>query len=284
MKNYIIIIVILFYSVSFSSKAMDKKSDTSVKSEEFNSIQTREGKKVVGLDYYYNNEWREEKGKKVRYHYIWEDTTNSGYSELGKVIRNLNAGVAELKEKPAKNKLDKFSIYIIVDPDTKKENPNPNYIDRSATKVIVNWVKNGGVLVLFGNDKGNSEFEHFNKLAENFGIHFDEVSRNKVIDDKFDMGKFDNFPDQPIFNGVKKIYLKEISTLSLTPPAKPILTDSGDVIMASSNFGKGFVFAVGDPWLYNEYINNNKLPVGFENYKASENLFKWLLGKASVIR
>ena len=242
--------------------------------------------KVVGLDYYFNDEWKEDKtGKKVRYHYTWEDENiNSGYSKLGNIITHLDAGLTELPEAPTQKSLSRLSIYFIVDPDTKAENPNPHYIDSSSVKVIVNWVKNGGVLVLFGNDKGNAEFEHLNNLTENFGIQFNEVSRNRVVDDKFDMGKFDNFPDQPIFKGVKKIYLKEISTFSLTPPAKPILTDSGDVIMASSDFGKGFVFAVGDPWLYNEYIDNHKLPVGFENYKAAENLFKWLLSRAKPVR
>ena len=54
--------------------------------------------------------------------------------------------------------------------------------------------------------------------------------------------------------------------------------------MASSAFGAGFVFAVGDPWFYNEYIDNRKLPVGFENYKAAKNLFKWLLTKSKDIK
>ena len=251
----------------------------------YNSISYIGKNKVVGLDYYFNNEWKEDKdGKKIRYHYIWEDKDpNSGYSKLGDVITHLDAGLSELTDAPTKGSLDKLSIYIIVDPDTKKENPNPNYIDSSSIKAIVNWVKKGGVLALFGNDKGNAEFEHLNNLAENFGIHFNEVSRNRVVDDKYDMGKFDNLPEHPIFKDVKKIYLKEISTLSLKEPAEPVLTDSGYVIMASAKFGKGFVFAVGDPWLYNEYIDNHKLPIGFENYKAAENLFKWLLGKAKAV-
>ena len=250
-----------------------------------NSISYAGKNKVVGLDYYFNNEWKESKnGKKVRYHYIWEDEENSGYSQLGKIITLYDARLTELTGAPTRKSLNDLSMYIIVDPDTKQENPNPNYIDSNSIKVIVNWVKKGGVLVLFGNDKGNAEFEHLNNLSENFGIHFNEVSRNRVVDNKFDMGKFDNFPDHPIFKNVKKIYLKEISTLSLKDPAKPVLTDSGYVIMASANIGKGFVFAVGDPWLYNEYIDNNKLPIGFENYKAAENLFKWLLKKALVVR
>ncbi|MCL5031419.1 MAG: DUF4350 domain-containing protein [Bacteroidetes bacterium] len=137
--------------------------------------------KVVGLDYYFNDEWKKDKnGKEVQYHYTWEDTANSGYSELGDVIKNLGAEISELHAAPAKDNLRKINIYIIVDPDTPQENPHPNYIDDASIKNIADWVKAGGVLVLFANDKGNCEFGHFNKLAGNFRIHFNEDSRNYV--------------------------------------------------------------------------------------------------------
>ena len=285
MKSFLILLTVIFFSGLFYAQTPENKLQTSYNSVHVNTVQNAGAVKVVGLDYYFNNEWKVDKnGKKVRYHYIWEDTANSGYSRLGKIIKQLGAETGELKAAPSANSLNKFSIYIIVDPDTKQENPSPNYIDSNSIQVITKWVRNGGVLVLFGNDKGNAEFAHLNNLSGNFGIHFNEVSRNKVVDDKYDMGKFDNLPNNPVFKNIKKIYLKEISTLSLKEPAKPVLIDKGDIIMASSNFGKGFVFAVGDPWLYNEYIDNDKLPVGFENHKAAENLFKWLLEKASVIR
>ncbi len=51
----------------------------------------------------------------------------------------------------------------------------------------------------------------------------------------------------------------------------------GDVIIATAKYGKGTVFAVGDPWLYNEYVDGRKLPSEYENYKAAEDLVKWLL-------
>jgi unsaturated rhamnogalacturonyl hydrolase len=175
-------------------------------------------------------------------------------------------------------------MYIIVDPDTPAETPEPHYIDENAIKAIVDWVRSGGILVLLGNDKGNVEFEHFNKLSENFGIHFNEDSRNRVQGRDFEMGSFLGLPDHPLFKGVKKIYIKELSTLKISEPATSILTDRGDVIMSYVNFGSGAVFAVGDPWLYNEYFDNQKLPVGFENYKAAENLFEWLLKNARPVR
>jgi unsaturated rhamnogalacturonyl hydrolase len=51
------------------------------------------------------------------------------------------------------------------------------------------------------------------------------------------------------------------------------------VIIAVAKFGKGTVFAVGDPWLYNEYTDGRKLPADYENSQAAKDLVKWLLGK-----
>ena len=51
--------------------------------------------------------------------------------------------------------------------------------------------------------------------------------------------------------------------------------------MAVAKMGKGTVFAVGDPWLYNEYLDGRKLPASFENYKAAGDLVKWLLKQST---
>lgn len=269
----------LFSETSFCGSAQ-KNSNLSK-----NNLIFKGGVKVVGLDNYYNNEWKKNNdGKEVRFHYIWEDTANSGFSKLGNIIKGLGAEITELHEAPTMKDLSKFSIYFIVDPDTTTENPHPNYIEKDAIKNIVQWVKEGGVLVLFANDKGNCEFTHLNNLSENFGIHFNYVSLNRVQDDKYYQGKFDHLPNHPIFKGVSEIYMKEISTLKLQKPASSILTDKGNVIIASSKVGKGFVFAVGDPWIYNEYIDNHKLPKEYENYKAAQNLFKWLLDKSMKVK
>ena len=241
--------------------------------------------KVVGLDNFYNNEWKTDKdGKKVPFHYIWEDTENSGYSMLGKIINDLGAATTEIHEAPTPEDLKKVSIYFIVDPDTKKETDNPNYISEPAIKNITEWVNDGGVLILFANDSANCEFDHLNMLSEKFGIHFNKDFRNPVFGTKFEMGMFNKFPDHPIFKDVKQIYLKEICTLKLSGDAKPIFTDKGDVIMAGAQYGKGFVFALGDPWVYNEYIGHSRLPKDYENDKAAKNLFEWLLGKAQKVK
>jgi len=239
--------------------------------------------KVVGLDYFFNNEWRARKdGVRERFHYTWEDTTNSGFSLVGRNIDLLGADLDTLQCSPTDSVLNQCSVYIIVDPDTPAETDKPNYMSEDAIKVIVPWVERGGVLVIMENDKGNAEFEHFNTLAERFGIHFNEDSYHKVIGNNFETGKSDHLPSHPIFKDVKQIYMKEICSLKIEKPAEPILIENGLVFMASARVGKGLVFAAGDPWLYNEYFDSRKLPVEYENAKAGKNLFQWLLSNSSL--
>ncbi len=237
--------------------------------------------KLVMLDNFYNNEWKKDStGKQARYHYLWHDSTNSGFSALARIITNAGADIDTLCQQPTRQQLQRASIYIIVDSDTRKETENPNVIDTNAANTITEWVKSGGVLVLLGNDKGNAEFEHFNLLAEPFGIHFNEDCRNKVAGKDFATATFNNFPDHPLFTGVRKIFIKELSTLRIQSPAEAVLSDGRDVIMAQAKVGKGFVFAVGDPWLYNEYMGTWRLPEGYDNAKAGDNLFRWLLSNS----
>jgi unsaturated rhamnogalacturonyl hydrolase len=236
--------------------------------------------KTIGLDYFYNNEWKDGK----RYHYIWEDDQNSGFQELGNLFSGYGAKITAIKSFPSIKELDRLSVYIIVDPDTPQETAKPNYIDEKAIENISSWVKKGGVLVLLANDSNNCEFKNLNNLAEKFGITFNGDSKNRVTGKNYDMGAFTNLPDHELFKGVSKIYMKEISTLTIKEPAKAILKDKNYNIVAVSNIGNGTVLAIGDPWLYNEYFDNRKLPGDFENYKAAENLVKWLLKKSNKVK
>jgi unsaturated rhamnogalacturonyl hydrolase len=153
-------------------------------------------------------------------------------------------------------------------------------IDSAAADGVASWVHRGGVLVLLGNDKGNADLQGLSVLSSRFGIRFNEDSRNRVVGKDYQTGTFEQLPGHPLFRGVRKVYLKEISTLAVKSPAKPLLTEGNDIIMASARYGKGLVFAVGDPWLYNEYIDGRKLPDGYDNALAAKNLFQWLLSNA----
>ena len=56
------------------------------------------------------------------------------------------------------------------------------------------------------------------------------------------MGASTNLPDHPLFKGVSKIYIKEVSDISLSGTAKAILTENGKVLIAENNYGKGLCF------------------------------------------
>ncbi|HEX8072332.1 MAG TPA: DUF4350 domain-containing protein [Pyrinomonadaceae bacterium] len=234
--------------------------------------------RTVALDYYFNNESKKDAGGQLApYHYKWEEMPNSGFSLWAHVFHSYGAKTVALKDAPTAANLKGADIYIIVDPDTKAETDDPHFIEPAHVKAITDWVRRGGVLVLMGNDAGNAEFAHFNELAREFGIKFNEDSRNRVQGNEFATGLIRVPAAHPVFQRARALYLKEISTLAVTAPARPLVEDKGDVIMAVAKVGRGTVFAVGDPWLYNEYVDGRKLPPEFDNFKAAQDLTEWLL-------
>jgi unsaturated rhamnogalacturonyl hydrolase len=243
----------------------------------FLTLQNANSQSVVGLDTWFNNETNAKTGKP--FHYLWTDTEFSGYSRWGEIFTSRGAKITTVG-KPLAEVLSKIDIYIIVDPDTTTENPKPNYFTPDDIKAIKNWVKKGGVLAVLGNDAPNCEFTNFNKLMRQFGMSFNHVTLHPVTGTNFEMGASKNFIDHPLFKGVSKIYIKEVSDINLSGTAKAILSENGKVLMAENKFGKGYVFAIGDPWIYNEYIDHDRLPETFENRKAAENLTDLLLGFA----
>ncbi len=236
--------------------------------------------KTVLLDNYFNAEKKKDiTGTEKYWHYKWDEKSNGGFFLLGNVFNRYGVQNKTLSAAPTANNLKNANVYVIVDADNATENPAPNYVTDKDVNAVYNWVKAGGILVIFHNDKPNAEFEKFNKLSEKFGIHFNEDSRNHVEGNKFEQGALLINEGNPIFKTAKKVYLKEISTLKLSGTAKAIYTDKGDTLMAVAKVGKGTVFAVGDPWLYDEYTDGRKLPADFDNFKAADDLVKWLVGQ-----
>jgi unsaturated rhamnogalacturonyl hydrolase len=248
----------------------------SVEIERLQNLSAANGK-IVLLDSYFNDEHHKDiTGKIVSYHYKWDETTNNGFSTFGQVFNNYGFKTQTLYDEPTAQNLSKASVYIIVDPDIPAENPNTKYIEPAHIKAISNWVKAGGLLVVLDNDTGNAEFVHLNQLMAKFGIQFNLDSRNDVQGSQYEMGAIYIPAGNEIFKSAKKVHIKGISTLKVTAPATSALTDKGDVIIAVAKYGKGTVFAVGDPWFYNEYTDGRKLPYDFQNFEAANDLVKWL--------
>ena len=234
--------------------------------------------KTIMLDSYFNNEKKKnQSGNEVSWHYKWEELANGGISMWGEQFNNAGFKTSTLYTAPTAANLKNASVYIIVDPDTEKETPKPNFIGANDIKNITDWVKAGGILILMGNDTGNVEFDHFNQLAKNFGIQFNKDSKGRVIKNEYEMGKAIVPADHEIFKTAKQLYIKEYSTLKLVAPAKSVFIDKdGSNMMAVAKLGKGSVFAIGDPWLYNEYVDGRKLPAEYDNFNAGQDLVNWV--------
>lgn len=237
--------------------------------------------KTVLLDRYFNSEKRKNvAGKMVYWHYVWDEYSHPGLIAWGHSFNKYGAKLSSLDTAPTAANLKAASVYIIVDPDHIKDNPSPNYVSAKDVKAISNWVRAGGVLFLMANDSANCDLEHFNKLAGTFGISFTNKSRNMVKNDEFETGLVIPNDNKQIFSAPYKMYLKEISVLSVKAPAKAVVTKENDVIIAMAKYGKGTVLAVGDPWLYNEYVDGRKLPAEYANNTAAVDLVKWLLAQS----
>ena len=240
-------------------------------------------KQVFLLDDYYNAEKKKDiKGVEYAYHYKWPEMYNNGFSFLGNVITSNGLQTKTLSEAPTVSNLKDASIYMIVDPDNITDNPTPNYMNDKDAQEIYNWVKAGGVLVLFHNDKPNADFAAFNKLSDLFGIHFNEDTYNRVVGKDYEGGKIDVPTKHQILKNVQTIYQKEVCSITAKAPAKSVLTKGDLVIFATAKIGKGTVFATGDPWLYNEYTDGRMLPAMYQNAEAAKDLVKWLIAQIPV--
>jgi unsaturated rhamnogalacturonyl hydrolase len=239
-------------------------------------------RKTVLLDAWFNSQTRKNAaGQTELFHYKWDDDSNSGFAFFGRAFQRYGVNLATETTVPTMADLSKAQIYVMASPDIPVRNPVPHYMDKASGDVIQVWVKAGGVLILMENDVTNSEFNHFNSMSERFGIHFNPVIRNKVDGDHWEMATVMIPAGTGVFEHPHKAYLKEICTIRVSGPAKAVVTDQGDVLMAVAKYGKGTVLAVTDPWVYNEYVDRrNRLPLDYDGFAAAIDLAGWAVRQA----
>jgi unsaturated rhamnogalacturonyl hydrolase len=241
--------------------------------------------KTALVDAWFNSQTRKNAaGQTELFHYKWDDDSNNGFSFFGRAFQRYGVKLAEERTAPTAADLKKAQIYILASPDIPSKNPNPHFMDAKSVDVIADWVRAGGVLLLMENDGPNSEFEHFNTLSERFGIHFNAVLRNHVVGDDYAAGALMIPVGTGVFERSHRAYMKDTSTISVKAPAKAALVDRGDAMIAVAKYGKGTVFAVVDPWVYNEYTDRrNHLPVEYDNFDAAIDLAGWAV-RQSLLR
>jgi unsaturated rhamnogalacturonyl hydrolase len=234
--------------------------------------------RTVMLDSYFNNETRiDQSGNLVHWHYKWDERDDNGFSMWAGQFRRAGYQTSTLYTAPRMSNLKNSAVYIIVDPDTKKENKEPSFIAASDISAVSRWVKSGGVLLLMANDSANTELDNLNRLAAQFGVQFNKDSKGKVTGNQFDMGKITISGANPVFKTAHQVFIKEFSSLKLTGSAESILkNEDGDTVVAAVKFGRGTVLFIGDPWLYNEYVDGRKLPAEYDNFKAGKDVVNWI--------
>ncbi|MCC6293269.1 MAG: DUF4350 domain-containing protein [Bryobacterales bacterium] len=217
--------------------------------------------KVVAVDGWHNRE--------AQPHYSWDGTYMGGFSGLGQMLRGLGAELRTVREPFTAKSLAGIGTLIVADPDTPAETATPNLITDAEVSAAAEWVEKGGTLILLGNDPGNAEFARFNTLARRFGIEFLE---KKHIDGEGKSKLTLATASGGWFTPGLKFYAVDVAPLRVTPGgAETLLAERATPILVSLPVGSGRVVALGDPWLYNEYLYTQ------DNRRLAEELFRKLL-------
>ncbi|MFN7936377.1 MAG: DUF4350 domain-containing protein [Bryobacteraceae bacterium] len=226
-----------------------------------NPIYNTQTRKVVAVDGWHN--------KEPQPHYAWDGTYQGGFSGLGHMINGFGAATRTVTAPFTAKTLDGINVLIVVDPDTPQESTSPNYITDPEIDATAEWVKRGGTLLLLGNDPGNSEFPRMNALARRFGIEFEE---RKHADSNGNSKLTLATPAGGWFTPGLKFYGVDLAPLRVTATnAETLLAERQTPMMVSVPHGAGRVIALGDPWLYNEYLYTQ------DNRRIAEELFRRLL-------
>jgi len=234
--------------------------------------------RTVLVDGWFNSQQRTDAfGQQVYFHYKWSTWDEPGYSLFGHIFRNFGADTKELDAEPTLANLEGVQVYLIVSPDNADKNPHPHYANAEDATQIAQWVKAGGVLMIMENDTSYADLDHFNVVSEKFGIHFNSVLRKHVVGTNWEQGKILIDRNGPIFHHPHTIFVKDVCTISVSGPAHAVLTEGDDIFMASGHYGKGTVYAMVDPWLYNEYTDGRRLPATYDNFAAGNELVRWVL-------
>src|SRR3984885_16071928 len=229
------------------------------------------------VDAWFNSQQRTNAAGQLEYfHYKWNDDSNSGFSLVGDVFHKDGVSTDTLYTAPTIANLKGAQIYIIVSPDIPSKNPQPHYLQPEDARQVAAWVQAGGVLVLMANDPANGEIEHLDQLADVFGIHFNPVLSHHVIGKAHDTGRIAVAGGGPLFHYPHTLFMKDTCTISVKGAAASLLEDRGDILMASAKYVKGSVFALADPWVYNEYTNGQNLPPEYDNLAGAVELVHWL--------
>jgi len=235
---------------------------------------------TVLVDAWFNSQQRKNAaGQTESFHYKWNDFSNDGYSLFGHLFERQGTTLDTLFTAPTASSLRHAQIYIIASPDNLAKNPHPHYATEQGGAELSAWVQQGGTLLLLENDPANADIEHFNHIADRFGIHFNAVLSHHVVGTDYAAAEIPVKPDGDLFHSPHVLYMKDTCTISISAPARALVTDRNVIVIATAKYGKGTVLAVVDPWLYNEYTDGRKDHPTGDNFAAGKELVHWVIAQ-----
>jgi len=235
---------------------------------------------TVLVDAWFNSQQRKNAaGQTESFHYKWNGFSNDGYSLFGHLFEYEGATLGTLFAAPTAANLKHAQIYIIASPDNPAKNSHPHYATSHDGAELSAWVQRGGILLLLENDPANADIEHFDNIADRFGIHFNAVLSHHVVGIDYAAAEIPVKSDGDLFHSPHVLYMKDTCTISVSAPARALVTDRDVIVIATAKYGKGTVLAVVDPWLYNEYTDGRKDHPAGDNFAAGKELVRWVIAQ-----
>jgi hypothetical protein len=226
------------------------------------SFSTAASKPMIALDCYHNTE--------TPLHYTWQKVNLGGYSQFAQILLGLGADTSTIATPLDSATLAPVTMLIIANPCDSAMVKSPHLIAAAEIDAVDKWVQRGGKLMCFANNTGHVEFVHYNQLVARFGITFNDTTQPGG-------SNFGPVPQNAVFSACTTFYIVDMCNLSISSPATSIFTFQGGVLMATAVKGKGVVFAMGDPWVYDEHI------AAKNNVKGVTQVVNWLLGTATPV-
>jgi len=222
--------------------------------------------------------------------------SESEYSDFLNLLNTLNQEIIKNEKSEITEKILKNVDVLVIG------NPINDYFSRSEISLIINFVKQGGALLLISEYGGDSlQKTNINDISgKYFDIFFEKnilKENNSVNENCTNIIRIKSFPNHEITNQLRELVIGGSCSLLLKSNAT-ILLELDDnawsekynssmndwekdiskntfVLSACSTYGKGKIAALGDVDLFSKDPNFgiNQL----ENRKFVKNLFNWLI-------
>jgi unsaturated rhamnogalacturonyl hydrolase len=114
--------------------------------------------------------------------------------------------------------ISSLSVYIIVDPDSRR---SPSQPQPTHSEVVTNWVRGGGDARCSGQRRPICRIKNTNQLAKT-GVQFTDQSVNLVQGSQFEQSKVDLTTGKRCFKRDPRPMWKELAVL-VRAPAQPLV-------------------------------------------------------------